>query len=287
MVSTHVGMSRSYQRVLESRNRIAEQHPEIMGMRNKALASVTNMPCFLHCGPHSCFLCLPSLVMSGAGFSFHSGPLAGPYSVMTLLHDWCVRNPLACDEYSGVRCVTESLIASRCVCFHFARSKSLKERAEGDDAWAIYNSGCYYYDGGMGWPQDKEKSIKLWLQAGELGCAEAYYNLAHSYFSGEGAEKDLKKAKYYFELAAMGGCLDARFNLGILENNAGNMNRAMKHWMISAGAGYDKSLERIREYYLKGHATKEDFEKALRAHKEAKDETKSDQREAAAAAGYC
>ena len=62
-------------------------------------------------------------------FSFHSGPLAGPYSVMTLLHDWCVRNPLACDEYSGVRCVTESLIASRCVCFHFARSKSLKERA--------------------------------------------------------------------------------------------------------------------------------------------------------------
>ena len=36
------GMSRSYQRVLESRNRIAEQHPEIMGMRNKALASQKN-----------------------------------------------------------------------------------------------------------------------------------------------------------------------------------------------------------------------------------------------------
>ena len=35
--------------------------------------------------------------------------------------------------------------------------------------------------------------------------------------------------------------------------------------------------------FLKGHATEDDFEKVLRAHKEAKDETKSDQREAAAA----
>ena len=141
--------------------------------------------------------------------------------------------------------------------------ESLKERAEGDDAWAIYNSGCYYYDGGMGWPQDKEKSIKLWLQAGELGCAEAYYNLANSYFSGEGAEKDLKKAKYYFELAAMGGHVKARYNLGYIEYNAGNMGRALKHYMISACAGDGISLKEIRICYVRGHATKDDFEKAM------------------------
>ena len=34
---------------------------------------------------------------------------------------------------------------------------------------------------------------------------------------------------------------------------------------------------------MSGDATKDDFEKALRAHKEANDEIKSDQREAAAA----
>jgi hypothetical protein len=34
---------------------------------------------------------------------------------------------------------------------------------------------------------------------------------------------------------------------------------------------------------MNGHATKDDFEKALRAHKEANDEMKSDQRDAAAA----
>ena len=62
------------------------------------------------------------------------------------------------------------------------------------------------------------------------------------------------------------------------------MDRAVKHYMIVAGAGCDDSLKGIRQLYLEGRATKDDFEKALRSHKEAKDEMKSDQREAAAAA---
>ena len=41
------------------------------------------------------------------------------------------------------------------------------------------------------------------------------------------------------------------------------------------------SLKEIRECYLGGHATKDDFEKALRAHQASKDEMKSDQRDAA------
>ena len=57
----------------------------------------------------------------------------------------------------------------------------------------------------------------------------------------------------------------------------------MKHWMMSAGAGCDDSLKDIRECLLQGHATKDASEKALRAQKEAKDEMRSDQREAAAA----
>ena len=81
----------------------------------------------------------------------------------------------------------------------------------------------------------------------------------------------------------MGGNLSSRYNLGFKENKAGNMIRAMKHFMISAGAGHDKSLVAIREGFLRGYVTKDDFEKALRAHKEAADEMNSDQREAAAA----
>ena len=48
--------------------------------------------------------------------------------------------------------------------------------------------------------------------------------------------------------------------------------------MIAAAAGHDDSFKAIRECFMKGVATKDDFEKALRAHKEATDEMISDQR---------
>ena len=50
-------------------------------------------------------------------------------------------------------------------------------------------------------------------------------------------EADTKKAKYYYEVAAMRGNAMARHNLGAMEEHSGNMDRAVKHWMIAAGAG--------------------------------------------------
>ena len=62
--------------------------------------------------------------------------------------------------------------------------------------------------------------------------------------------------------------------------------------MISAAVGCDESLKEIQKGYVNGQVTKDDFEKALRSHKEASDEMKSDQREMAAAiaaslSSYC
>ena len=57
----------------------------------------------------------------------------------------------------------------------------------------------------MGLPQDRDKATELWLRAGELGCAESYYCVADAYLEGRGVERDMKKAKHYWELAAMGG----------------------------------------------------------------------------------
>ena len=61
------------------------------------------------------------------------------------------------------------------------------------------------------------------------------------------------------------------------------MDRAVKHWMIAAGAGDDNALTAIQSCFMGGHVTKDDFEMALRGHKKAEDETKSAQRDAAAA----
>ena len=153
---------------------------------------------------------------------------------------------------------------------------------DGGDAKAMFNLGGFYKDGLRGMRRNMAKAVQLWLRAGELGDARGYCNIGAAYSNGEGVEREMKKGKYYYELAAMGGDVIARHHLGVWEMRTRNMDRAVKHWMISARAGYDKSLKAIQECFMNSHATKGGFEKALRAHKEAKDEMKSDQREAAA-----
>ncbi|KAL7533922.1 hypothetical protein ACHAXR_005529 [Thalassiosira sp. AJA248-18] len=93
--------------------------------------------------------------------------------------------------------------------------------------------------------------------------------------------KGHEESQIYWERAAMGGHVMARYNLGIVEGEACNVNRAMKHFMISAKCGCDNSLKKIHNGFSDGHVTKDDFENALRAHKESIDEMQSDLRDEA------
>ena len=154
---------------------------------------------------------------------------------------------------------------------------------EVDDAEAIYNLGCCYSDGMYGLPQDHAKALELWHRAAELGNATSYYSIGVAYYDGNGVERDEKKAMHYWELAAMGGHVDARHNLGVFEGRAGNMDRALKHYMIAAGCGYTDSLEKIKQMFMNGDATKDDYAKALRAYQANLVEIKSPQRDEAAA----
>jgi len=121
--------------------------------------------------------------------------------------------------------------------------------------------------------------MELLLRAAELGSPEAQFKLGYAYTTGSmGMEEDLKKGKSYWERAAMGGHAEARHNLGISEIKSNNCSRATRHFMIAARAGYDDSVQMIRKSFESGLATKEEYEHALRAHKESKDETKSDLR---------
>ena len=158
-----------------------------------------------------------------------------------------------------------------------------KKRAEIDDAEAIRNLGCCYSDGELGLPQDRAKSFELWHRAGVLGEATSYYCIGCAYRNGDGVERDEKKAIHYWELAAMGGDAMARHNLGVYEACAGNMERALKYLMIAAGCGHTNSLEMIKQMFLKGHATKDDYAKALLSYQANLVEIKSPQRDEAAA----
>ena len=160
----------------------------------------------------------------------------------------------------------------------------VEKRVEMGDANGIYNIGCFYYQGKYCMTQDRAKALELWHRVGELGSSEAYNNIGYAYDHGEGVERDDEKAKHYYELAGIGGDVRARYNLGIDEKNEGNMSIALKHFMIAVGCGHDESLKVVREFYVNGHATKDDYAKALRAYQKYLDGIKSAQRDEAASA---
>ena len=83
----------------------------------------------------------------------------------------------------------------------------------------------------------------------------------------------------------MMGSLDARYNLGVEDYNAGNHHRALKHWIIPARAGHETSLNGVKKGFLKGLVTKDEYANALREYQKIQDEMKSDAREKAEASG--
>ena len=161
--------------------------------------------------------------------------------------------------------------------------EQINKRVELGDAETMRNLGYFYTNGDYGFPQDYDKALELWHRAAELGNTASYYSIANAYFRGNGVERDEKKAKYYDELAAMGGNVNARHNLGCFEEEAGNMDRAVKHYVIAAGCGDNESLENIKQMFMNGHAAKDDYAKALQVYQAYLGEVKSAQRDEAAA----
>ena len=96
-------------------------------------------------------------------------------------------------------------------------------------------------------------------------------------------EVDKEKAKHYYELAAIKGCVSSRYNLGCREALDGNVELAIKHWLMAARAGDKTSLDNVKEGFLKGIVTKDEYASTLRAYHERQKEMKSDARDKAAA----
>jgi len=163
--------------------------------------------------------------------------------------------------------------------------KRCRKRMKLKDAYAIYELGDQYYNGRWGLPQHLSKACELWNQAAELGSIHAHCGLGDAYMRGAGVEQDAEKARYHFEIAAIGGHENARHGLYSIEWARGNNKRlAMNHLMLAARSGYEMSMKGTGEAYKLGHITKEEYAATLRAYKESYDEMESVHRAAAAAA---
>ena len=163
--------------------------------------------------------------------------------------------------------------------------EQMKQLMESGNAVALWRLAGLYKTGEMGVQQDLTKANELFLRAGELGYSKAYFNLGNSYDYGRGVDVDSKKAKYYYELAAMSGDIGARLSLGFEEFDAGNITRAMKHFILAAKAGSKMSLDAVKIGFMKGFITKDEYANTLRAYQQRHDEMKSDDRDKASSLG--
>ena len=98
-------------------------------------------------------------------------------------------------------------------------------------------------------------------------------------------EKDTTKAIRQYEAAAMCVRVFARYNLGCLENNNGNHDLALQHWMIAAKLGDQDSLNAVKHLFMKGLATKADYAAALHGYQNAVEEMSSPERDEAKSLG--
>ena len=157
-------------------------------------------------------------------------------------------------------------------------NKRMMKRIKANDPAAIREMGARLHDKG-----DYDGAFEYRTKAAELGDVVAHCRLGWMYHVGEGVEKNEEKAVYHWKKAAIGGHPKARHNLGCIEEQNGNMEKAVKHFIIAANHGYEESMKELWKHYSAGNITKEDLEATLRTHKATLDATKNPEREAAEA----
>jgi TPR repeat protein len=156
------------------------------------------------------------------------------------------------------------------------RVEELKKRVDVNDAGAISALADCYYNGKLGLLQDQERAIALWKQASELGSSQAHFQLGTQY----DAEGNSKKVKFHYESAAMAGHEGARCNLGYMEYNLGNMEQAVKHWIMSASAGDFLAMNDLLVLHKKGFASRTTMDSTLAAYNTSCAEMRSSTRDA-------
>jgi tetratricopeptide (TPR) repeat protein len=139
----------------------------------------------------------------------------------------------------------------------------------------------------MGKKHDREgdygKALEYLTKAAELGDVSGKFCFGTLYYNGQGVEKDEKKGIRHLEEAAIDGHPQARGILAGYELENGRYERAARHFIINSNLGCDFSLQQVKDLFVEGIVSKEEYASALRGYQAAVDAAKSAEREAAEA----
>ena len=154
------------------------------------------------------------------------------------------------------------------------------------DPVAIHMLGLKYFFGSLGLPKDMRKAVELWTEASELRSVGALYSLGNAYCDGNGVQENEAKGIEFYKKAVLQGHVESRYQLGCCEGRKGNHGRAVRHFLISAKMGLNDSVENIKDLFMDGLATKEQYAEALKGYQDAVEEMKSHDRDEAKRRGY-
>ena len=150
------------------------------------------------------------------------------------------------------------------------------------DGRTAYNLAFKYRNGDArsNIPKDEAKALELIHHAADdLGFPVAIKELGHMYYDGvNGIPKDKVKGRKYLEDGTKMNNVPARSILGDIEAQDDNIDLAIRHWKLAAGAGCEFSVKMLWKFFYNGALEKAELEKTLRAHKEACDSMNSVER---------
>jgi hypothetical protein len=251
----------------KSREEHQEQHKCKKRMEELHDKELFTQPDGSHLG--ECPLCFLPMPLGPRKSTFYS-------CCSKLICNGCVCSNIISNKYDKVKALSCPFCREPAAASVEENKKRMMKRIKANDPAALNYVGVRRYHEG-----DYNTAFGYYSKAAELGSEDAQFNLSVMYRYGYGVEKDEEKEVYRLEKAAIGGHYLARHELGRIENENGNIERAVKHFVVAATHGYERSMKELWTYYSAGSITKDDLEATLRTHKAALDEMKSLQRDEA------
>lgn len=151
-------------------------------------------------------------------------------------------------------------------------SESIQELlnlAANNDADAQYELAEAYRTGN-GVPESPAEALRWCRAAAELGLADAQNNLGAMYLSGYGVEKDPQQAVYWYQKAAEQSQVDAQFNLGMLYLNGNGVEQNDQlaiEWLHAAAEQGDlEAVFQLGNLYQQGKGLEQDYVSAADLH---------------------
>ena len=145
-------------------------------------------------------------------------------------------------------------------CFNMLTEQELTAlvtRADQSDVKAMIKLADHYRS-----VNDFDKAFKYVHKSTLYSYPEGERKLGYYYEKGIGCDKDLVKARQYYELAAMHGDIKAKYNIGLFYFNNKQYPQAFNFVKESADLNYGKANLLLAYFYEHGFGTNQNYEEA-------------------------